>query len=415
VDPVRNPYAPGAGQRPPELAGRNRELDVFDVVLERVARGRPERSLMLTGLRGVGKTVLLNTLRSQAIGRLWGTGKIEARPDQSLRRPVAAALHMAVRELAPHHRAPDRIDGFLGVLKAFALRATPGTGGRGSAAPRLRDRWQPGIDVPAAAGRADSGDIEIDLVELLTDAASVATDVGTGIAVFIDEMQDLSAEDVSGLCAACHELSQLGAPLIVVGAGLPHLPAVLSAAKSYSERLFRYQRIDRLDRLAADQALCAPASREAVEYEQKALDLLYEKSGGYPYFVQAYGKATWDHAPRSPVTAADVRVAAPEAEAELAVGFFGSRFERATPAEREYMRAMATLSFMGSEEAEAEHDDMDAAVPTAEIARSLGRKPASLSPARDALIKKGLIYSGERGTVAFTVPHFGRYLRTQPA
>jgi hypothetical protein len=399
VDPVRNPYAPGAGQRPPELAGRDRELEVFDVVLERVARGRPERSLVLTGLRGVGKTVLLNTLRSEAIGRLWGTGKIEARPDQAMRRPLSAALHMAVRELAPRHRAPDRIDDFLGVLKAFALRSNPPGG-------KLRERWQPGIDVPAASGRADSGDIEIDLVELFTDAASIATDVGTGIALYIDEMQDMSPEDVSALCAACHELSQTGAPLIVVGAGLPHLPAVLSAAKSYSERLFRYQRIDRLDRISADQALCAPASREDVEYEAKALDALYEASGGYPYFVQAYGKATWDHAPRTPITAADVRVGAPEAEAELAVGFFGSRYERATPAEREYMRAMATLSTMDSE---------GEAVPTAEVARALERRPASLSPARDALIKKGLIYSGERGTVAFTVPHFGRYLRTQPA
>jgi hypothetical protein len=401
MDPVRNPYAPGAGQRPPELAGRDRELDVFDVVLERVARGRPERSLVLTGLRGVGKTVLLNSLRSQAIGRLWGTGKIEARPDQSLRRPVAAALHMAVRELAPRHRAPERIDDFLGVLKAFALRAN-------QANAKLRDRWQPGIDVPVKTGRADSGDIEIDLVELFTDAAAVATDVGTGVALFIDEMQDVPPDDISALCAACHELSQLGAPLIVVGAGLPHLPAVLSAAKSYSERLFRYQRIDRLDRIAADQALGAPAAREEVEYEPKALDLLYEKSGGYPYFVQAYGKATWDHAPRTPITAEDVKVAAPEAEAELAVGFFGSRFERATPAEREYMRAMASLS------AASRSDDMDIAVATSEVAQTLGRRPASLSPARDALIKKGLIYSGERGTVAFTVPHFGRYLRTQP-
>jgi hypothetical protein len=306
---------------------------------------------------------------------------------------------MAVRELAPRHRAPDRIDEFLGVLKAFALRVNAPGG-------KLRDRWQPGIDVPAASGRADSGDIEIDLVELFTDAASIATDVGTGIALFIDEMQDLSPEDISALCAACHELSQTGAPLIVVGAGLPHLPASLSAAKSYSERLFRYQRIDRLDRISADQALCAPAAREQVEYEAKALDALYEASGGYPYFVQAYGKATWDHAPGTPITAADVRVAAPEAEAELAVGFFGSRYERATPAEREYMRAMASLSPVDTE---------DEAVPTAEVARTLERRPASLSPARDALIKKGLIYSGERGTVAFTVPHFGRYLRTQPA
>jgi hypothetical protein len=225
--------------------------------------------------------------------------------------------------------------------------------------------------------------------------------------VFIDEMQDLSAADVSALCAACHELSQTGAPLIVVGAGLPHLPASLSAAKSYSERLFRYQRIDRLDRIAADQALCAPAERESVEFEAKALDALYEASGGYPYFVQAYGKATWDNAAQSPITAADVRMASPDAEAELAVGFFGSRYERATPAEREYMRVMAMLGDSGA--------DLDASVPTAEIARTLGRKPASLSPARDALIKKGLIYCGERGTVAFTVPHFGRYLRTQPA
>src|SRR5918912_767429 len=402
MDPVRNPYAPGAGQRPPELAGRDKELEVFEVVLERVARGRPERSLVLTGLRGVGKTVLLNTLRSQAISRLWGSGKIKARLDQSLPRPVAAALHMAVRELAPHHRAPDRIDDFLAVLKAFALRSNNPTG-------KLRDRWQPGIDVPAASGRADSGDIEIDLVELFTDAASVATDVGTGVALFIDEMQDVPTEDVSALCAACHELSQTGAPLIVVGAGLPHLPALLTASKSYSERLFRYQRIDRLDRIAADQALCAPAQREGVAYEAKALDSLYEASGGYPYFVQAYGKATWDHSPLSPVTAADVRVAAPEAEAELAVGFFGSRYERATPAEREYMRTMADLEAQLGDRTDGA--EPDGALSTAAVAELLGRKPQSLSPARDGLIKKGLIYSGERGRIAFTVPHFGRYLR----
>jgi hypothetical protein len=407
VDPVRNPYAPGAGQRPPELAGRDRELRQFEVVLERVARGRPERSLVLTGLRGVGKTVLLNALRSQAIGRMWGTGKIEARPDQSLRRPVAAALHMAVRELAGRHRSPDRVDDFLGVLKAFALRATP-------SGAKLRDRWQPGIDVPATSGRADSGDIEIDLVELFTDAASIATDVGSGVALFLDEMQDLSADDASAICAACHELSQTGAPLIVVGAGLPHLPSVLSGSKSYSERLFRYVRIDRLDRDAADLALIAPAEREGVSFRADALDALYRASGGYPYFVQAYGKATWDHAPADPVTADDVRVAAPEAEAELAVGFFGSRYERATPAEREYMRAIAALAdepVLGEPVAVGA---VEGAVPTAEVALSLGRKPSSLSPARDSLIKKGLVYSAERGTIAFTVPHFGRWLRSRP-
>jgi hypothetical protein len=397
MDPVRNPYAPGAGQRPPELAGRDAELSAFDVVLERIAHGRPERSLVLTGLRGVGKTVLLNQLRSAAIGRGWGTGKIEARPDQSLRRPVSSALHMALREL--RHPDQESMDAVLGVLKAFALRGVGGDGGT----VKVRDRWQPGIDVPASSGRADSGDMEIDLVELLSDAAGLAADVGKGVALFIDEMQDVQGDDVSAICAACHELSQQGAPLIVVGAGLPHLPAVLSASKSYSERLFRYLRIDRLDRPAADRALLAPAEREEVTFEPEALDALYAAADGYPYFVQAYGKVTWDVAAASPITAADVAMAAPVAEAELAVGFFGSRYDRATPAEREYMHAMAELG-----------GPAGAAVSTSEVAVSLGRKPASLSPARDSLIKKGLVFSAERGQIAFTVPHFGRYLLSHP-
>ncbi|MET7770383.1 ATP-binding protein [Nocardia sp. NPDC005366] len=392
MDPVRNPYAPGAGQRPPELAGRDKQLTAFDIVLERVARGRPERSVMLTGLRGVGKTVLLNQLRSSAVSRNWGTGKIEARPDQELRRPLSSALHMAARAIAMTHRNPERVDDFLGILKAFALRATADKG--------MRERWQPGIDVPAVSGRADSGDIEIDLVELLKEAAALAGDVGVGIAIFIDEMQDLGPADISAICGACHELSQDAAPLIVVGAGLPHLPAALSASKSYSERLFSYHRIDRLDRESANQALIAPAQREEVKFTDAALDALYEKADGYPYFVQAYGKAAWDQAPESPITAEDVEVASPSAEEELAVGFFGSRYERATPAEREYMRAMADLS------------GDDGPVATAAVAHELGRKPASLSPARDGLIKKGLIYSAERGTIGFTVPHFGRYLRS---
>ncbi len=395
MDPVRNPYAPGAGQRPPELAGRDDELAAFDVLLERVSAGRPERSLMLTGLRGVGKTVLLNRLRSAAIARGFGTGKWEARPDQDIRRPLAGALHLAVREIAPRHRAPDRVDEVLSVLKAFGSRQPPGT--------PLRERWSPGIDVPVAVGRADSGDLEIDLVELLTDAAGLASDVGSGIALFVDEVHDLGPDDVSALCAACHELSQLGAPLIVVGAGLPHLPAVLSAAKSYSERLFRFSRIDRLDRRAADLALRVPADREGVDFDPAALDALYAASGGYPYFVQAYGKLAWDVAPASPITAADVEVARPLAEAELGVGFFGSRYERATPAEREYLRAMADSLV----------ETTTTGVSTGDVAKTLSRKPASLSPARDALIKKGLIYSAQRGQIAFTVPHFGRYLRAQ--
>ncbi len=402
MDPIRNPYAPGAGQRPPELAGRDEQLGAFDVVLERIARGRPERSIVLTGLRGVGKTVLLNALRSSAVRARWGTGKLEARPDQRLRRPLSAALHVAVRELG--HPQGDDVDHVLGVVKAFAQREA-------SSGSRLRDRWNPGIDAPAVTGRADSGDIEIDLVELLTDVGGLAADVGKGVAVFLDEMQDLGPEDVSAVCAACHEISQSGLPLIVVGAGLPHLPAVLSASKSYSERLFRYQRIDRLDRPAADLALVAPAREEDAQFTPGALDEMYAATAGYPYFVQAYGKVAWDVAPTSPITVEDVRVAAPEAEAELAVGFFGSRYERATPAEREYLRAMADAAAMRADSGEGPLDDAES-VPTSDVAAVLGRKPQSLSPARDALLKKGLIYSGERGRIAFTVPHFGRYLRT---
>ncbi|MBE1499802.1 MULTISPECIES: ATP-binding protein [Amycolatopsis] len=392
MDPIRNPFAPGAGQRPPELAGRERELKAFEVVLERVARGRPERSLVLTGLRGVGKTVLLGELRAMAVRHKWGAGKIEARPDAELRRPLSAALHRAIRDLAVRHRAPDRVEEVLGVLKAFALRAN-------KADAKLRDRWQPGIDVPAAQGRADSGDIEIDLVELFTDVAELAADVGTGVALLIDEIQDLQPDDVSALCAACHELSQSGAPLVVVGAGLPHVPAVLSASKSYSERLFRYARIDRLSREDADFAVMAPIEREDAGIEPEALDALFDASGGYPYFIQAYGKAAWDAAPSDPITVKDVQVAAPEAESELAVGFFGSRYERATPAEREYLQAMAELT-----------QGRDEPAGTADVAVFLGRKPSSLSPARDSLMKKGLVYSAERGQIAFTVPHFGHYL-----
>ncbi len=395
MDPVRNPYAPGAGQRPPELAGRDRELQQFEVTLERVGAGRPERSMVLSGLRGVGKTVLLNALRGQAVQRAWGTGKFEARPDQSMRLPLAQAVHAAVREVSHRHRDPDRVDVVSGVLKSFALRT------------RLEDRkgvrWQPPVDVPALKGRADSGDLEMDLIELFTDVADLARDLGVGIAIFVDEMQDISTEELAALCGACHEISQQGAPLVVVGAGLPHLPVALAASKSYAERLFRYVVVDRLPREMADRALLVPAGTEAVGFEPDALDELYLLTDGYPYFVQAYGKVTWDGAVTSPIALSDVREAAPEAEAELAVGFFGARYDRATPAERDYMLAMADLGV---------HRD-DGAVATSDIAKSLGRKPQSLSPARDGLIKKGLVYSSERGTVAFTVPHFGKFLRTQ--
>jgi hypothetical protein len=303
--------------------------------------------------------------------------------------------------VAHRHRDPERVDAVAGVLKSFALRT------------RLEDRkayrWQPaalmGSDVPAVKGRADSGDLELDTIELFTEVADLGRDLGVGIGLFVDEMQDIASPELAALCGACHEMSQQGAPLVVVGAGLPHLPVALAASKSYAERLFRYVVVDRLPRDMADRALRVPASTEGVEYDLDALDELYLLTDGYPYFVQAYGKVTWDAAVGSPIGVADVREAAPEAEAELTVGFFGARYDRATPAERDYMRAMADLG--------ANNDD--GSVTTALVADNVGRKPQSLSPARDGLIKKGLVYSSERGTVAFTVPHFGKFLRAQRA
>ena len=369
MDPVRNPYAPGAGQRPPELAGRDAELTRVRDHAGAGGEVPAGAAIVLTGLRGVGKTVLLNAMRSAAVRRGWGTGKLELRPDQSLRRPLAAALHLAIRELG----RPDDAAHVLGVVKSFAQRD----------AGKLRERWSSGIEAPAVAGRADSGDIEIDLVELFADVGGLAAEQGRGIALFLDELQDLGPAEVSALCAACHELSQQGLPLVVVGAGLPHLPAVLSASKSYSERLFRYARIDRLDRAAADSALQLPARGEDAEFDDDALAAMYDATGGYPYFVQAYGKTAWDLAPRSPITAADVAIAAPEAEAELAVGFFGSRYERATPAEREYLRAMADVGG----ESRADGRGRGGARPPAAVAvpspgRPVEEGPRLLRPAR---------------------------------
>lgn len=393
MDPVRNPYAPGAGQRPPELAGRDAELEQFAVTLERSAAARPERSLVLTGLRGVGKTVLLNALRGLAVRRAWGAGKLEARPDQSIRIPLAQAVHTAVRELGHRHRDPDRAAAVAGVVKAFALRSSPDD--------RARSRWRPPLDVPAARGRADSGDLEVDLVELLGDVGELAADLSVGIAVFLDEMQDIRPAELAALCAAFHEVSQRRIPVLLVGAGLPHLPAALATAKSYAERLFRYRVIDRLPRAEADRALTIPAATEGAGFADEALDELYRLTDGYPYFVQAFGKAAWDLAPATPIRLADVAESAPVAETDLAVGFFGSRFERATPAERVYLLAMAQLA------------EDDRRVPTADIAAAMERRPQSLSPARDALIRKGLVYAEERGFVRFTVPHFARFLRTR--
>ncbi|GAB3211064.1 ATP-binding protein [Marinactinospora endophytica] len=313
-DPLHNPYTPGAGRRPPELAGREIPLRRFDLLLDRVAHGRPDRSVLLTGPRGVGKTVLLDTFRSMASGRMWGTGGFETRPGHSLRRPIATAVHTALRELAPRHRAPERADHALGVLKSFVLASpAPAAGAGRGAVPRRR----PVVDAVAVRGQADSGDLETDLADLFTAAASVATDLGVGICLLADELHDASHDDLSALCAACHRMARSGAPLVVVAAGLPDLPRALSTAKGYADRLFQHLGLGPLDRAATEHALVAPARARGVAFTPEALDELYRATGGHPFLVQSCGRAAWDLAEGATIRRADARAAVAKVKDEI--------------------------------------------------------------------------------------------------
>ena len=397
MDPVRNPFAPGAGQRPPELAGRDREVDAFEIVLERVARGRPERSLVLTGLRGVGKTVLLGELRSMADARRLGRGQDRGPPG---RRPAPSAVRRAAPGDPRPRRAPPRPRTGSTRCSACSRRSRCAPSPDGA---KLRERWQPGIDVPVTNGRADSGDIEIDLVELFTEVAELAADVGTGVAILIDEMQDLRPDDVSALCAACHELSQSRAPLVVVGAGLPHLPAVLSASKSYSERLFTYARIGQLDREDADFALLAPAEREDATFDADALDALYERLRRLPLLRPGLRQG---------------RLGRGAAQPDRADGRQDGGAGGRDRARGRLLRLPVRAGHPGRARVPAGDGRADRRAATSRsappgIAEHLERRASSLSPARDSLLKKGLVFSAQRGQIAFTVPHFGRYLLAQ--
>ena len=320
--------------------------------------------MVLSGLRGVGKTVLLNALRGQAVQRAWGTGKIEARPDQSLRLPIAQAVHAAVREVAHRHRDPDRVDAVAGVLKAFALR-TRAQGPQGHPAGSAAEPTCPPPGAAPTPATSSSTWSSCSPTSPTWPATSASASRSSSTRCRTSPPAELAA-----LCGACHEISQQGAPLVVVGAGLPHLPVALAASKSYAERLFRYVVVDRLPREMADRALLVPAGTEDVDYEPDALDELYGSPTATPTSCRPTARSPGTPRVGSPIRRGRRTEAAPEAEAELAVGFFGARYDRATPAERDYMRAMAELG--------ADHDD--GAVTTADIAKALGRKPQSLSP-----------------------------------
>lgn len=391
MDPVANPYRPGAGRRPPVLAGRQQLLDAFDVVVRRAEQyGEGDRSWVLNGLRGVGKTVLLNELLSQVSDRGWITAKLEASSTTSLLVGLSEALVKAMRTATGRH-PEDRLRRLLGVFKAFSLSLDPSGG------------LSVGVDVEASTGTADSGRPAQDLAELFEVLGETARALGVGVLLLVDELQEASAPDLTALNAAVHALGQADAPLPVmfVGAGLPSLPAQLADATSYAERLYDYRTIGLLDEEAAAQALVVPAQSRDAAWSEDGLAAAVSTAAGYPYFLQAVGKHVWDSARRSPIALDDVQVGLESARREVDDGLYRSRWERATPAQRDVLRALARL---GGEQAAA----------IADIARAAGKSRTSdISVARIELIKKGLVYAPERGLLAFTVPGMHEFIARQ--
>jgi uncharacterized RDD family membrane protein YckC len=388
MEPLLNPYAPGAGRRPPELAGRSDELRRFEVLLARMEHGRSDRGVMLTGLRGVGKTVLINELRAEAERRGWIVGKVEAGGGRPLRVLAAQSLHHGLRSVQGQHGAQGRLRRALAVFKAFSLTVAPDGG------------LALGIDIDPASGRADTGDLELDLAELIVDLGETSMDLGIGTLLLVDEMQDLERMELAALAGACHEAGQRDLPVAVVGAGLPNLPTSLTAAKSYAERLFEYRGIGPLDSEDAAAALTRPADGLGARWEQGALDVVLAASAGYPYFLQVYGRSTWDLASSNPIRPLDAELGVAAAQRELDFGFYGSRWDRATPSQRTYLRALA--------------EGGEAPQTTGEVARRLGRRPSDVSVARDQLIRKGLLFAPDRGSIAFTVPGMASFVFRQP-
>lgn len=384
MDALSNPYTPGAGTKPPALTGRDEQLRQFELLLGRLERGRPERSMLITGLRGVGKTVLLTTFEDVALGRGWFPALSEIRHDTELRVLMARMSRRVLLTMSRAERVKDRARRALGVLKAFTLKTPEG--------------FELSIDVDALTGTADSGDLEEDLSELLVELGQAAKEAGSGVIFLLDEIQFLDQRSLESLISALHRVAQRELPLALVGGGLPSIPRLAGEAKSYAERLFTFPRIGSLTEAAASDALVLPAREEGVEYERAAVDRIVELSEAYPYFLQEYGRHVWQLAAESPISTGDVERAHPNVQADLDEGFFTVRFERATAAERRYMAAIAALG--------------DGPQESGQVARRLGfADTAKTSVIRSNLIDKGLIFSPEYGLVDFTVPHFAEFMR----
>ncbi len=386
MDPIANPYSPGAGTQPPQLAGRENVREAARIALQRIRVGRPSKSIVMVGLRGVGKTVLLERISTDARAEGVIALRLEAPENRSLPALLIPQLRSALLKLSAKDSAKD--------LAHRALRALAGFVGA------LRVKYhdlEVGLDLEAEPGLADNGDLESDLLSVFEAAGAAAKADGACIALFIDELQYVAVEELSALLTALHRIAQAPLPVTMVGAGLPQLRARLAEAKSYAERLFDLPEIGRLDPEDARIAIAKPAADGGVVVEKAAVDAVIAKTQGYPYFLQEWGKHIWDVAERSPITVADVEKATIQTIADLDGSFFATRFDRVTLFEKKYLRAMAALG-------PGPHRSGD-------IAEAMGRNVTRLGPVRKKLIDKGMVWSPSHGDTAFTVPMFDEFMR----
>lgn len=391
MNPITNPYNPGAGTPPPELAGRDELRDKVRICIERLRIGNSAKSLILVGLRGVGKTVLLDRMRFDAEGSGIQTLRIEAPENKSLPAMLAPELRKALLRMSTIASAKE--------VSQRALRALAGF------AKGLKLKFadiEVGFDYEPEPGLADNGELESDLTALLVQTGEAAKAANTVMVMFVDELQYVKEREFAALISALHRCAHLRLPITLVGAGLPQLLALAGEAKSYSERLFEYPQVDKLNTAAALDALRKPAQQLGVDYTDEAALAIVEKTQGYPYFLQEWGKHTWDLATTSPITLDVVEAATKLTIAGLDESFFKVRLERTTPSERRYLRAMADLG-------PGPHRSGD-------IANQLQKTVSTQAPVRSSLIRKGIVWSPTHGDTAFTVPLFHEYLlRTVPA
>ena len=386
MDPIKNPYAPGAGTPPPELAGRDELRETVRIALERVRAGRPTKSILMVGLRGVGKTVLLDKLRDDAAASGMETIRVEAPENRSLPAILAPQLRQALLRLSRNEQA-----------KELAQRALRGLAGFAKALKVKYQDIEVGMDFEPEPGLADNGDLEHDLQALLEVSGAAAKKAGTALVMFVDELQYVDEEQLASLITALHRSAQRSLPVVLVGAGLPQLPGKMGRAKSYAERLFDFPQIGPLSVEAARLAIRKPAAEQGINVNEDALDQIIKETRGYPYFLQEWGKHSWDVATSSPITLADVKHATTSAIAALDDSFFRVRFDRLTPLEKRYLRAMSDIGA-------GPHRSGD-------IAEKLGRDVTSLGPTRSQLIVKGMIWSPSYGDTAFTVPLFDAFMK----